>query len=99
MGVPVVSLAGQTAVGRGGSSILSNLGLTELIAGDVEQYVQIAADLVEDLPRLSQLRATLRARMQRSPLTDAPRFARHVEAAYRTMWHRWCDAPAISAST
>ena len=42
MGVPVVSLAGQTAVGRGGVSILSNVGLPELVAQDSEQYVRIA---------------------------------------------------------
>ena len=91
MGVPVVSLAGQTAVGRGGLSILSNLGLTDLVAHDVRQYVRIAADLANDLPRLGQLRATLRERMQSSPLMDAPRFARGVEAAYRTMWRRWVE--------
>jgi predicted O-linked N-acetylglucosamine transferase (SPINDLY family) len=90
MGVPVVSLAGQTAVGRGGLSILSNLGLADLVARDVEQYVRIACELAGDLPRLSGLRATLRERMQNSPLMDAPRFARHVEAAYREMWRRWC---------
>ena len=90
MGVPVVSLAGQTAVGRGGASILSNVGLPELVAHDAEQYVRIAVDLANDLPRLSELRATLRNRMQASPLMDAPRFARNVEAAYREMWRRWC---------
>jgi predicted O-linked N-acetylglucosamine transferase (SPINDLY family) len=90
MGVPVVSLAGQTAVGRGGLSILSNLGLTELVAHDEQQYVRIAAELAHDLPRLAGLRAALRQRMQDSPLTDAPRFARNVEAAYRRMWRRWC---------
>ncbi len=90
MGVPVVSLAGQTAVGRGGLSILSNIGLPELVASDAEQYVGIAAALAQDLPRLSELRATLRDRMTASPLMDAPRFARDVEAAYREMWQRWC---------
>ena len=91
MGVPVVSLAGPAAVGRGGVSLLSNVGLPELVAEDCEQYVQIAAELARDLPRLSALRATLRERMQASPLMNAPRFARGVEAAYRTMWQRWCD--------
>jgi predicted O-linked N-acetylglucosamine transferase (SPINDLY family) len=90
MGVPVVSLAGQTAVGRGGLSILSNLGLTDLVARDCEQYVRIAADLANNLPRLGELRATLRARMQNSPLMDTPRFAGNIEAAYRAMWQRWC---------
>jgi len=90
MGVPVVSLAGMMAVGRGGLSILSNVGLPELVAHDLDQYVQIAAGLAADLPRLAELRATLRERMQQSPLMDAPRFARNVEAAYRTMWRRWC---------
>src|ERR1700689_864905 len=72
MGVPVVSLAGQTAVGRGGLSILSNVGLADLVASDSEQYVRIALELAGDLPRLSTLRATLRERMQKAPLMDAP---------------------------
>jgi predicted O-linked N-acetylglucosamine transferase (SPINDLY family) len=90
MGVPVVSLAGQTSVGRGGLSILSNVELAELVASDREQYIRIAQQLAGDLPRLSQLRATLQDRMRGSPLTDVPRFARHLEAAYRAMWRRWC---------
>jgi predicted O-linked N-acetylglucosamine transferase (SPINDLY family) len=90
MGVPVVSLVGRTAVGRGGASILSNVGVPELIARTPQQYVQIAKGLAEDLPRLAELRRTLRGRMQASPLMDAPRFARNVEAAYRQIWRAWC---------
>jgi predicted O-linked N-acetylglucosamine transferase (SPINDLY family) len=90
MGVPVVSLVGRTAVGRGGASILANVGVPELIAQTPEQYVRIAAALARDLPRLAELRRTLRAKMQASPLMDAPRFARNVEAAYRQMWRNWC---------
>jgi predicted O-linked N-acetylglucosamine transferase (SPINDLY family) len=90
MGVPVVSLVGRTAVGRGGASILSNVDLPELIARNRHDYVRIALGLATDLPRLSQLRRTLRRRMQASPLMNAPRFARNVEAAYRHMWHTWC---------
>jgi predicted O-linked N-acetylglucosamine transferase (SPINDLY family) len=90
MGVPVVSLVGQTAVGRGGLSILSNVGLPELAARSAEEYVRIASELAHDLPRLSRLRKTLRQRMAQSPLMDAPRFARHIEAAFRQMWRQWC---------
>jgi predicted O-linked N-acetylglucosamine transferase (SPINDLY family) len=90
MGVPVITLVGATAFGRAGLSQLTNLGLTELVARTPEQYIQIAADLAKDLPRLTELRRTLRPRMQASPLMDAPRFARNVEAAYRQMWRNWC---------
>ena len=63
----------------------------ELIAQTPEQYVQIAAELASDLPRLVELRGALRGRMERSPLMDMQRFARNIEAAYRMMWRRWCD--------
>jgi predicted O-linked N-acetylglucosamine transferase (SPINDLY family) len=86
MGVPVVTLAGRTAVGRGGVSTLSNLGLTELIAHTPAQYVDIAVAWARDLPRLAALRKELRERMRVSPLTDARQFAADVEAAFRQMW-------------
>jgi len=91
MGVPVVSLAGETAVSRGGLSILSNVGLGELVAGTAEEYVGIAAELAGDWARLACLRAGLRSRMASSPLMDGPGFARSVEAAYRQMWYNWCE--------
>lgn len=90
MGVPVVTLAGRTAVGRSGVSILTNAGLPELIAGTPEQYVEIAASLASNSAELAQLRATLRQRMETSPVMDAGRFARDIESAYRTMWRTWC---------
>jgi len=92
MGVPVVSLAGETPVSRAGLSQLSNLGLPEWVAHSESEYVKIAEKLAGDLPRLAQLRSTLRERMENSVLMDAPRFARQVEEAYRKMWKRWCAA-------
>jgi len=94
MGVPVVTLVGKTAVGRGGASILSNVGVPELIARTPQEYVQIAADLSNDLPRLAELRRTLRPRMQASLLMNARRFARNIEAAYRRMWRSLCEITA-----
>jgi protein O-GlcNAc transferase len=91
MGVPVVTLAGQTAVGRSGLSILSNIGLPELVATSADEYVQIAANLAADPDRLKALRSELRPRMTSSPLMDGPQFAKDVEAAYRAMWQRWCE--------
>jgi len=92
MGVPVVTLVGPTVVGRAGLSQLHNLGLKELAAQTPEEFVEIAAKLAGDLPRLSELRQTLRQRMESSPLMDARRFAGNVESAYRDMWRKWCAA-------
>ncbi|HEX4792598.1 MAG TPA: tetratricopeptide repeat protein [Humisphaera sp.] len=86
MGVPVISLAGEISVSRSGLSILSNVGLAELVARRPEEYVQIAARLTGDLRRLADLRAKLRQRMLQSPLMDGPGFARDVEGAFRKMW-------------
>jgi protein O-GlcNAc transferase len=90
MGVPTVTLRGRTAVGRGGVSILSNLGLTDWIAGSPEQYVCIASQMAGDLPRLEELRSTLRQRMRNSPLTDGKQFALDVQSAIRRVWNSWC---------
>jgi len=90
MGVPTLTLVGKTMVGRAGWSQLCNLGLQDLAAETPQQFVALAANLAHDLPRLHELRGTLRQRMQRSPLMDAPHFAQNVEHAYRQMWRRWC---------
>jgi predicted O-linked N-acetylglucosamine transferase (SPINDLY family) len=89
MGVPVVSLSGETAVGRAGRSILSNIGLPGLVAETHGQYIEAASLLASDMARLKELRSTLRERMERSPLRDAKGHARDIEAAYCEMWRRW----------
>lgn len=86
MGTPVVTLNGQTAVGRGGVSILSNLGLAEFVAADQEKYIEIALQLASDPDALKALRRSLRQRMCQSPLMDAGQFARDIETAYKKMW-------------
>jgi protein O-GlcNAc transferase len=91
MQVPVVTLAGSTHVSRVGVSLMTNVGLGELVAHGEDEYVRIASELARDLPRLAQLRASLRGRMQDSPLMDARRFASGIEDAYRTVWRNWCE--------
>lgn len=93
MGVPPISLTGETPASRGGLSILSNVGLPELAVRGPDEYAAQAASLAADLDRLADLRATLRGRMLNSPVMNAPRFARQMEGAYRAMWRAWCGAP------
>ena len=90
MGVPVLTLPGERIVSRIGLSILTACGMPEFVAHTEEEYVRLAADLAADLPRLSELRATLRGRMKASAFMDGARFAKHMEHAFRAMWRAWC---------
>jgi len=87
MGVPVVMLEGESYASRFGGSVLANVGLADLIAQDIEGYVQRALALANDRERLTRLRSTLRTTMSASPLLDFAGFTRNLEAAYRKMWN------------
>jgi protein O-GlcNAc transferase len=97
MGVPVISLAGQIALGRAGASILSNVGLPELIAQTPADYIRIATDFARDTDRLTVLRTSLRDTMRRSPLCDAARFTLDLESAFRSMWKQYCSLNSAEA--
>jgi predicted O-linked N-acetylglucosamine transferase (SPINDLY family) len=86
MGVPVVTLAGKSHVSRVGLSILTNIGLPNLVAQTPGQYVEKAIQLASDIPALAKLRETLRKQMNDSPLSDAATLARQIEKEFRAMW-------------
>ena len=89
MGVPVITLAGTTHASRVGVSLLSNVGLPELIAATPEEYIAKAVGLARDLEKLQTLRKCLRDMLSRSPLTDAKRFTLNLEEVYRKIWANW----------
>jgi len=88
MGVPVVTCPGQTFAGRHSLSHLATVGLTETVAHDPDEYVELAVTLGRDLPRLAAMRAGLRAQMAASPLCDGPRFAQNLLNALHLVWRR-----------
>ena len=85
MGVPVVALRGDRHVSRVGVSLLSSVGLEELIARDADEYVQMARELARDVKRMTELRRVLRERMRRSPLLDGKEMARTLEGVFRCL--------------
>lgn len=93
MGVPVVTLGGRYAAARSGVSLLTSVGLPELIADTPEQFFEIASKLASNPDRLAELRSGLRNRMARSPLMDEPAFARSFESLLRSA----CSASAGGA--
>ena len=97
MGAPVVTLRGGTWTGRVSESILSTVGLSDLVAGSQEAYVDLAAKLAADQDRRAALHATLRSRLEESPFCDGAGFTRQLEDACRGMWKQWCKAEAPRA--
>ncbi len=92
MGVPVVTIPGQTFASRHSASHLHNLGLPEWVADSLASYQDIAVRWAADLAGLQGLRAGLRPRMRASPLCDGQRFGRHLGAALRDVWRQACAA-------
>jgi len=86
MGVPTLTLAGDTLLSRQGAGMLVPAGLSDWVAYSEEGYVEKAIQLTSDLPKLAALRAGLRQQVLASPVYDAPRFARNFEAALWGMW-------------
>lgn len=96
MGVPTLTLPGETFASRHSTSHMCNMGLVDWVAADVEDYVALAARKASDLGGLAELREALRARMRASPLCDAPRFGRSLGAALRHAWRDWCGQQAAA---
>ena len=93
MGVPVVSLKGESFINRAAGSMLFHAGLGELAVDTGEAYLAAARDLAGDREHLKTMRRNLREQLAGSPLCDGPAYARNVEAAYREMWREWCAGP------
>lgn len=86
MGVPVVTLAGNSHRARVGASLLTHIGHQEWIAETVDEYVSIAKQLASNCESLSSIRRQLRDEMKASPLTDASAFTLDLEKAYQEIW-------------
>ena len=90
MGIPSVTLAGDSPISRAGTALAHAIGLESWVAEDREGYISIAAAAARDLQSLASLRASMRQRMQLK-LTDGARFTRSYEKALRKAWSRWCE--------
>jgi protein O-GlcNAc transferase len=90
MGIPTVTLAGDSPISRAGTALAHAIGLESWVAEDRERYISIAADAARDLDALASLRASMRQRMQLK-LTNGEHFTRCYEQALRAAWSRWCE--------
>jgi protein O-GlcNAc transferase len=87
-GLPVLTCLGSTFAGRVAASLLSAVGLPELITRSLSEYEALALELATHPAELADLRAKLGRNRATCPLFDTDRFRRHIESAYITMWER-----------
>jgi predicted O-linked N-acetylglucosamine transferase (SPINDLY family) len=87
-GLPVLTCVGDTFAARVCGSLLSAVGLPELITGSLEEYRSLALRLARDPEVLGALRERLRATRLTCPLFDSAKFTRNLEVLYTRMWER-----------
>ncbi len=95
MGVPVITLAGETHRSRVGCSLLSQVGLEGFIAESIEDYVKTGIDFAHDMEKLKSIQLGLRSRMARSSLMDSDRFTGSLEREYRLMFNKWLGVQGV----
>ncbi|MCW2249558.1 putative O-linked N-acetylglucosamine transferase (SPINDLY family) [Azospirillum fermentarium] len=86
MGCPLVTRTGETFPSRVAGSLLHAFGVPELVTDTAAAYEALALELARSRTRLAGLRSLLLDRRATTPAYDTPRFARHLEQAFETMW-------------
>ncbi|MEO5364654.1 MAG: tetratricopeptide repeat protein, partial [Magnetococcus sp. DMHC-8] len=106
-GCPLVTCAGETFASRVAGSLLTQVGLPELITHSLAEYEQLILALAHDPARLAAIRQRLQTHLPAAPLFDTPRYASGLEAAYEAMWQRFqqglapdhLDVPLVETGT
>jgi predicted O-linked N-acetylglucosamine transferase (SPINDLY family) len=91
MGVPTITYVGDTFASRHSATHMTAAGLREFCMPDVDSYVTAAVSWSSRRQELAELRRRLRARVESSPLCDAPRFAKNLSDQLMRLWRDWCD--------
>lgn len=91
MGVPTLTLAGETPPSRSGATVMNQLGLNGFIATSIEDFVSKGHYWAEHVAELASLRLDMRARFNASAMGQPEPFAASLEATLRAMWQRWCN--------
>eukprot|EP01060_Flectonema_neradi_P012304 TRINITY_DN1916_c0_g2_i1.p1 TRINITY_DN1916_c0_g2~~TRINITY_DN1916_c0_g2_i1.p1 ORF type:complete len:804 (+),score=118.07 TRINITY_DN1916_c0_g2_i1:133-2544(+) len=91
MGVPMVTLQGESHAQNVGVSLLRSVSCPELIATTVDQYVEITTQLASDIPRLNEYRNNIPSLMKSSSLCDGKQFTSNLETAFVDIWQHYCN--------
>ena len=90
-GLPLVTKAGSGFAARVAASLLTAIGLDDLITTSDEQYFALALELARNPVKLAAIRERLAANRQTMPLFDSEQFTRHIEAGYEAAFQRFLE--------
>ena len=90
MGLPTLTLVGRTPASRQSASLNSQLGLSDFIATSPGQFVSLGTMWAKRTTELAEIRNSLRARVEASPIQDIGLMTSAFANALRIMWCRWC---------
>ncbi|AJZ59790.1 tetratricopeptide repeat family protein [Paraburkholderia fungorum] len=96
MGVPTLTIAGNTVASRAGTTWLSHVGLEEFVAANKEEFIAKGTALASDIPKLAAIRTGLRERCSASAAFRTDVVAAGVSRALRIMWERWCSGQSAA---
>jgi predicted O-linked N-acetylglucosamine transferase (SPINDLY family) len=92
MGVPTLTMGGETPFGRAGAAKLGRIGLEDhFTARNAQDFTQLALDWAAKPEELNQLRLQMRERFRQSIVGQPAQLAAGLDTALRTMWQRWCS--------
>ena len=89
MGLPMLTLKGESYQARMGASIVNALNLPELITDTAEEYESLAIELAKNPEKLKAIKDKLESNLSTAPLYDTKLFARNIETAYTKMYERY----------
>jgi len=89
VGVPLLTLQGQSFASRVASSLLVNVGIPELITSTLQDYEAMAIELANNAERLGELKRRLSENRSTAPLFDTQLLTQHIESAYKTAYDRY----------
>ena len=96
-GLPLITCSGESFASRVAASLLRASGLSELVAGSLDDYERMAVELANDPARLARLREKVFSNQQTEPLFDIRLFSRHIETAYTLLFEHYLKGNAPSS--
>jgi predicted O-linked N-acetylglucosamine transferase (SPINDLY family) len=91
----VVTLSGNTFIGRQGETILKNMGMDDWVTYSEKEYIDLVVKKVKLIMGDKQYKKKIREKIETSPVMDTTRFAGHLCEAFQVMWKDYCNKKMV----